>query len=68
MLAPRLHVVHGGPALSLEAGGAISATELKVDFERRGGLNICPFVCVCVCVVCVTIVYVVVSVFCLQFA
>ena len=30
-------------ALSVEAGGAISATDLKVDVERRGGLNICPF-------------------------
>ena len=40
-------------ALPLEAGGAIFATDLKVDVERRGGLNICPFcgVCVCVCVV-----------------
>ena len=35
-------------ALSLEAGGAISTTGLKVDIERRGWLNICPL-CVCVC-------------------
>ena len=34
-------------ALSLEAGGAISATDLKVDVKRREGLNICQhFVCV----------------------
>ena len=38
--------------LSLEAGGGISVTDLTVDGERRGGLNICPLsiVCVCVCV------------------
>ena len=28
-------------ALSLEAGGAISPSDFKVDVKRRGGLNIC---------------------------
>ena len=71
-LALRLHVVHGGPVS--RGRGAISATDLKVDVERRGGLNICPFVhcqfvfasvcvcvCVCVCVLCVVCI----SVLCL---
>ena len=49
MLAPRLHVAHGGPVS--RGRGAISATDLKVDVERCGGLNICPFfVHLCVCV------------------
>ena len=42
-------------ALSLEAGGAISTTDLKVDVERCGGLKVrvraCVHACVHVCVV-----------------
>ena len=40
-LAPKLHVAHGGPVS--RGRGATSATDLKVDVERRGELNICPF-------------------------
>ena len=50
-------------AMSLEAGEAISATDLKVDVEIFGGLNICPFVCVDVWVFVCTRVCVCVCVF-----
>ena len=54
---PRLHVAHGGPVS--RGRGAVSATDLKVDVERHGGLNIWPFcvcVSVCLCVsVCVSV-------------